>query len=167
MRPFGTQQALERRRFKAMALLDQGLTMSEAAQRTNTTVTSVFRWKSARKRCGDKALEIKPVPGRPRKLNAKERNRLRKILLNGASASGFPNELWTLKRITRTIKNEFGVVYHPGHVWKLLRSMGWSCQIPERRPIQRNEEDIEKWMKNDWPSIKKSKKTWCPSGPHR
>lgn len=163
MRPFGTQQALERRRYKAMELLQAGLTMNAVARRMNTTVTSVFRWKSAYKQGSDKALAAKPVPGRPRKLVDNERKRLLDILLQGALAYGFPNDLWTLKRIARVIRKEFEVEYHPGHVWKLLRGLGWSCQVPERRSIQRDEQAIEDWKKNKWPYIKKSRKTWCPS----
>lgn len=148
MRPFGSQKALERRRHKAMELLQAGLTLKEAARRLNTTVTSVFRWKSAYKRGSDEALAAKPVSGRPRKLDDNERKRLLEILLQGALGYGFPNDLWTLKRIARVIREEFGVEYHPGHVWKLLRGLGWSCQVPERRSIQRNEQAIEDWKKN-------------------
>lgn len=163
MRPFGSQETLEHRRHRAMDLLEAGLTMNAVARRLNTTVTSVFRWKSAHKQGGNKALAAKPVSGRPRKLDDKERKRLLEILLQGALVYGFPNDLWTLKRIARVIWKEFEVEYHPGHVWKLLRSLGWSCQVPERRPIQRDEHAIEDWMKNKWPHIKKSRKTWCPS----
>jgi transposase len=28
------------------------------------------------------------------------------------------------------IKREFGVRYHPGHVWKILAALGWSPQRP-------------------------------------
>ena len=34
---------------------------------------------------------------------------------------------------------ETGVEYHPGHVWRLLRQMGWSLQKPGRRALERNE----------------------------
>jgi len=163
MRPFGSQETLERRRHRAMDLLEAGLTMNTVARRLNTTITSVFRWKSAYKQGSDKALAAKPVPGRPRKLDAKERKRLLEILLQGARVYGFPNDLWTLKRMARVIWKEFEVKYHPGHIWKLLRGLGWSCQVPERRPIQRDEQAIEDWKKNKWSHIKKSRKTWRPS----
>ena len=37
------------------------------------------------------------------------------------------------------IEREFSVSYHPGHVWKLLVSLGWSCQRPVGRALERNE----------------------------
>jgi transposase len=50
--------------------------------------------------------------------------------------------------------NTFGVEYHPAHVWKILRDLGWTCQKPERRARERNEEAIAAWRKYEWPRIK-------------
>jgi hypothetical protein len=87
---------------------------------------------------------------------------LQQRLLKGAKAYGFPNELWTLKRIATVIWLEFRVRYHPSHVWKVLRSWRWSCQVPERRAIQRDEQAIAHWKRCKWPAIKKSPTTWRP-----
>jgi hypothetical protein len=38
-----------------------------------------------------------------------------------------------------------------------------SCQVPERRAIQRNEQAIAHWKRYKWPAIKKSPTTWRPS----
>jgi transposase len=81
---------------------------------------------------------------------------LLQLLLQGAQANGFPNELWTLKRIAAVIRVQFGVDYHPAHVWKILRRLGWSCQVPERRALQRDEQAIAHWKRDQWPAIKKS-----------
>jgi hypothetical protein len=108
-------------------------------------------------------LAAKPAPGRPRKLTEQQGEQLRHLLRQGAKAYGFPNELWTLKRIATVIWREFGVRYHPSHVWKVLRSWHWSCQVPERHAIQRNEPAIAHWKRYKWPAIKKSPPTWRPS----
>ena len=34
--------------------------------------------------------------------------------------------------------DEFGVDYHEGHVWKILRGLGWSPQRPVGRARERN-----------------------------
>lgn len=140
-----------------------GLKPMEVARRVGTTIRSVFRWQQAITESGERALEAKPVPGRPRKLEERECEKLLEILLEGALAYGFPNEFWTLKRIAHVIQKEFGVKYHPSHVWKILRDFRWSCQVPERRAIQRDEEAIQHWKRYKWPAIKKKvRKTWCP-----
>ncbi len=163
MRPFGSPKTLERRRRKAIAFLHSGMGVAHVARRIGSSISSVLRWKEDHETGGDKALSPKPVPGRPRKLKGKEIKRLLKILLRGAMAYGFPNEIWTLKRIARVIRKEFGVEYHPGHVWRILRHFRWSCQVPERRALQRDEEAIEHWKRYKWPTIKKKvPRTWCP-----
>jgi transposase len=145
-----------------MELLKQGLGLSEIARRVQSSVSSVHRWARTWKKKGSRGLDAKPVPGRPPKLTAQQRRRLQKRLLQGAMACGFPNELWTLKRIAILIRREFDVRYHPSHLWRVLQSCGWSCQVPERRAIQRDEEAIAHWMRHKWPAIKKSPKTWRP-----
>jgi putative transposase len=60
--------------------------------------------------------------------------------------------------VAEVIEMQFGVQYHPGHIWHLLRSMGWSCQKPERRARERDEEAIATWRREDWPRIKKRPK---------
>ncbi len=165
MRPNGTPKNLERRRRKAVALLQQGLTLAQVARRVGSTAASVCRWQQAYAQDGEQALRAKPVPGRPPKLDPKQLERLWDILLEGALAYGYPNDLWTLNRMARVIRKQFGVRYHPGHVWKILRSARWSCQVPERRAIQRDDDAIAHWKRYQWPAIKKKgRKTGRPPG---
>ena len=164
MRPNGSAKALERRRRRAIELLKSGLTMQDVSHRVGTSIASVCRWNQIFHRGGAQALKAKPVPGRPRKLQAPECQQLLELLLAGARAYGYPNELWTLKRIARVIRREFAVTYHPHHVWRLMRRCGWSCQVPERRAVQRDETAIAHWKRYRWPHIKKGSATWGPSG---
>lgn len=163
MRPYGSPKTLERRRRRAIALLEEGLSLSEVARRVQASVGSVYQWRQAWRTGGEAALAPKPVPGRPRQLTDAQRQQLLHLLLQGAKANGFPNELWTLRRIAAVLHVQFGVRYHPSHVWKVLRGLGWSCQVPERRAMQRDEPAIAHWKRDTWPAIKKSPKTWRPS----
>ena len=88
------------------------------------------------------ALAPKPAPGRSGKLPTQQCAQLEQLLPQGARAQGFVNELWTLWSIAAVIQVQFSVDYHPTHVWKLLRRVGWSGQVPERRAIQRDEPAI-------------------------
>jgi transposase len=155
---------LERRRRRAIALLAQGLTLSQVARRVQASVGPVSQWRHAWRTGGEAALAPRPVPGRPRKLTAQQCEQLVHILSQGARAHGFANELWTLRRIAAGIRVHFGVRYHPAHVWNVLRRLGWSCQVPERQAIQRDEQAIAHWKRDKWPAIKKSPTTWRPSG---
>jgi transposase len=53
---------------------------------------------------------------------------------------------------------EFGVVYHPTHVGRLLKAIRWSPQKPARRARQRDEAAITHWRDETWPAIKRGRK---------
>jgi len=143
---------------RAMALLDQGWSQAEVAESLGVTPGAVSQWKTAYHRDGPEALKAKQHPGPASKLTPKQREQLGRLLLKGARAFGYRTELWTLTRVAEVIRKKFGVQYDPSGVWHVLRNMGWSCQKPERRARERNEEAIVQWRTKDWPRIKKSAK---------
>lgn len=163
MRPCGSAKQLEKRRHKAMELVDEGLSFNQAAQRIGCAPSSVMRWWKARKKRGDKGLAPKEVPGRPPKLTAKQKKRLITILLKGALAYGYSTDIWTTARIACVIEENFGVEYHRDHIGRLMKSLGWSWQKPKKRALERDEARIEKWKREHWPRVKKTPKTWAPT----
>ncbi|WP_367946798.1 helix-turn-helix domain-containing protein, partial [Leptospira santarosai] len=40
---------------------------------------------------------------------------------------------WTCRRVGKLIEKKFWIHYHPDHVWKILRRIGFSVQKPIRR----------------------------------
>jgi transposase len=155
MRSSGSPQELERRRFRALALLRQGWSPVEVARRVGVDRRSVRRWKAAVRRQGKRALAARPASGRPPRLRAADRRRLEQGLLRGARAAGFETDLWTCPRVAQWIARRFHVHYHPDHVCRLLHSLGWSPQRPQRRAIERDEKAIRQWMRSAWRAIKK------------
>jgi transposase len=77
------------------------------------------------------------------------------MLLRGPENLGYETPLWTCARVAHLIQHEFGIQYHPGHVWKILVRLGWSPQRPTGRARERNEEEIRRWRRVRWPAIKK------------
>ena len=53
------------------------------------------------------------------------------------------------------IEREFGVKYHPGHVWKLLVRLGFSHQKPKKVAAERDEKEVERWRKRVWPQYRR------------
>src|SRR3954447_26005334 len=72
----------------------------------------------------------------------------------GAVAHGFRGEVWTWQRVAQVIKREFGVLYHPAHVSRILKRLGFSLQKPSLAD-QRDEDAIEEWKEKRWPKLKK------------
>jgi transposase len=154
MRPQGTSQQLQKRRECAIKLLKAGKKPIVVARALSASRSSVSRWQHTFKRKGLAGLNAKPIPGRPPNLTLKQKQHLERLLLNGPLAVGYKTDLWTLHRIAQLVKRCFHITYHPGHVWKILRALGWSCQKPERRATQRNEAAITRWKRYVWPQIR-------------
>jgi len=125
-----------------------------------TSRASVTRWKQAYEAYGAKGVEARPHPGKSPKLTRQQRRRLAVLLKRGARKHGYSTALWTLVRVSQVIERHFGVHYHPGHVWRVLRAMQWTSQKPERRARERDERAIAKWREQAWPRIKKSPAHW-------
>src|SRR5438552_14341379 len=119
MRPKGTAEELERRRRRAVCLLEQGEPPCVVARILGVSRPSLHRWRRmARQGHG---LGPKPVPGARRRLTDSQMKELEGLLDQGAPAHGFPNELWTAARVALVIRRRFGVEYHPDYVLRLLR----------------------------------------------
>ena len=97
-----------------------------------------------------------PALGRPRRLDASQLRRIEKALLKGPQSQGYGTEIWTLPRVATVIERVSGVKYHPGHVWRILRGLGWSLQRPSLRACERDDEAIARWVREDWPRVKKT-----------
>ncbi len=163
MRPCGSPKALEARRQRVVALLDQELSLHEIARRLGCHASSVLRWRNAWQAGGLEGLKAKPAAGRPARLTAKQKARLVQLLRQGAMAHGYRTELWTTQRIAALIERHLGVRYHRNHVGKLLHRLGWSHQKPERRAVERNEAAIAAWKQSVWPRVKKTPHGWGPT----
>lgn len=148
-------KALERRRLQALRLLDQGLTQSEVARRLRVGQQSVSRWAQQAAQGGLEALRYPGRAGRKPQLSAAQLTQLEQLLLDGPEAHGYLTPLWTCQRVARLIQEQFGIRYHPGHVWKILVRLGWSPQRPVGRPRERDEQAIRQGRRRTWPAAKK------------
>lgn len=164
MRPNGSAQQLLARRTRAVALLKRGHPYQAVARMVQSSISSLVRWMQSFRRRGKAGLKPRPTPGRPREMTARQQRQLIVVLKAGARAAGYPTEMWTARRVAEQIRRHWGIEYHPGHVWKLLVGLGWSCQKPERRALQRNESKIRQWKQTQWPRIKKSPRPARSSG---
>lgn len=96
-------------------------------------------------------LEVKPASGRSPKLAPGELDALREALLEGAGAAGYHTYPWTCPRVSELNQRRFGVSYQPDYIGRLLRSLAFSPQKPQRRAVERDEEEIRRWVAEGWP----------------
>ncbi len=161
MRPQGSPAELERRRLRAIELLQRDTPVHVVAERLGVDRRSVRRWKRAYRRQGLAGLRARPASGRPPKLTVAQRRRLARLVVAGPEAAGYRTSLWTCRRIADLIRQHFQVVYHPDHVGRLLRACGFSPQRPQPRAKERDDRRVRDWILRDWARVKK------PSAPRR
>ncbi len=108
-------------------MLKTGKTYRSVADSLSASLSSIVRWHKTHQQKGLKGLKPKPTPGRPSRLSDSQKQKLKQLLIKGHQATGSPanhkavGALWTLKRIRVLIKKRFGVSYHTGHIWKILK----------------------------------------------
>lgn len=148
----------EGRRLRAWELHQQGWSQLRIAAALGVTQGAVSQWlKRARTGGGVDALRHRPAPGRRAALTDEQHRQIPALLARGAEAFGFRGDIWTTARVAAVLKQVFGVSYHPAHVSRLLRCLGWSVQKPIERASQRNEAAIQAWHDQRLPAIKKKR----------
>jgi transposase len=158
-RPAAQQERdrLEARRLRAAELFAAGVTQAEVARQLEVSAQAVNVWHARWQAGGTEALRSRGPSGPVPRLSDQQLAQVERALLKGATASGFVGELWTLDRIGLVIERLTGVHHHPAWVWALLHHrLGWSVQRPKRRAAERDQDAIDRWVKQRWPAIKQT-----------
>ncbi|MFJ5970096.1 winged helix-turn-helix domain-containing protein [Streptomyces sp. NPDC093060] len=129
----------ERLRMEASERFALGDKNAVIAHELRVSVRSVQRWRKAWSQGGPRALASK-----------------------GPVAHGWPDQTWTLSRIRTLIGRRFHKSYTVQGIAALLKRHGWSCQVPARRAVERDEAAVAGWVKETWPSVEGP---WRRSGP--
>ena len=145
----------ESRRLQAWKLKQKGWKQKDIAEALGVTQGAVSQWIKRAEKDGVEALHYHPPAGAKPRLSKEQQQQLLLLLEEGAEAHGFRGDVWTQPRIARLVKRAFGVPYHPRHMGRLLKALGWSNQKPEHRASQRDEAAIEQWRAETWEEIKK------------
>lgn len=145
----------EARRFIAFELGEEGWGQRDIAEMLGVSEGAVSQWMKIVRLQGPAALAARPHTGAPRRLDDDQCQELLKLLTQGAVAYGFRGEVWSCPRIACVIAREFGVSYHQGHVWRLLKRLGWTLQKPCPRAAQRQQAQITRWRNETWPRLKR------------
>jgi len=148
-------EAMERRRVRAAKYFERGQGVSEVARKLGVKRQSAHAWKQAWMRGGKEALRSNGPAGRKPRLTQEQRQQVVDAMLEGPQKSGHATDVWTLPRVRALVRKHTGETYHISHLSRMLRALGLSCQRPERRAIERDEKNISRWKRVEWPAIKK------------
>jgi len=120
------------RRIRSILLNHDKKSSGEISSLLNVSRSKVSLWLKSYEESGFESLLDKKIPGRPSRLTDLQKILLCDIVGSGPVAYGLLSGVWTSKLIAEIIEDEFGVNYHPSHVWKLLQEFGFSVQSPKR-----------------------------------
>ncbi len=143
---------------RAVDLFEQGLTSAEIARRVGVCHQIVSDWRGVWRRSGRDGLRAAGRAGRLPKVTSDQLAEVEMTLAKGPQANGYTTDVWTLQRVAEVIERVTGVAYHPARVWYILRQqLGWTWQRPARRALERDDEAIQRWVKQHWPQVKKER----------
>ena len=146
---------MEARRRLAVQRVHEGWKRADVAAFLGVHPETVAEWVRAHTAGGDAALAAKPHPGRKPFLTPGQEKQVLGWLADKPTAHGFRTDLWTARRVAELIRRRFGVEYHPHYLREWLTKRNHTPQKPARRARQRNDEAVDRWLKTDWPRIKK------------
>jgi len=78
-----------------------------------------------------------------------------------------PDRTRTLSRIKTLIGRRFHKSYTIQGVAALLRRHGWTCQVPARRAIERDQAAVAGWVKETWPHVEAPRRRSTPGSSSR
>ena len=144
-----------KKRVKAGRMLLAGKGCAEVALAVGVARQTVYTWKKLLDEGGIDALRGVPERGRPAQLDEQQLAALRAAVLQKPTEHGFGTELWTLKRVGAVIERMHGVRFSQTQVWRILGSLGFSPQKPDKRALERDDDAVRIWKQHTWPSLKK------------
>jgi transposase len=146
------RQFRERIRMVAAERFAQGEPSAAIAKELRVSVRSIQRWRRLWDKAGPRALRSVGSASPPR-LSEAQFAVLEAELAKGPVAHGWPDQRWTLSRVKTVIGRRFHQSYTLQGVRKLLIRHGFSCQVPARRAVERDEEQVTGWVKETWPQV--------------
>ncbi len=101
--------------------------------------TTIYKWLSAQREGGKKALKARKHPGRPSTLSLQQKLKVRRWI-NGKDPRqyGFDFGLWTRQIVAALIEQKFGVTLGVTAVGRLLAELDITPQKPLRRAYERD-----------------------------
>ena len=76
---------------------------------------------------------------------------------------GFPTELWTAARVARVIYRKWRIKFHPRYLNQWLAERRITPQKPRFQAREQDEVEVQRWLREDWPRIKKVRRGGVPT----
>lgn len=148
-------KTLEELRMRAVRRVHGGESPEVVAQAIGINRTTIYDWLAKYRAGGWGALRSRPTPGPKPRMNGKQIKWVFDTLtLKSPQQLKFEFALWTREMVQKLIWDKFGIKLGLKSVGKLLAQLGFTCQRPLYKAIQRDESLVKEWLKRIFPKIK-------------
>jgi transposase len=141
-------------------LILKGRDNEDIADIVEVTPDTVQAWRNKLNENSDElhCLVRKKGSGRPSRLTDKQKQQLKKMILEGSLVHGYPTERWTSKIVAHLIKKTFGITLSPRAVRDLLPTLGLSPPMPVVKSHKHSDEEVLEWANRTWKRLKKKRR---------
>ncbi len=137
----GTLEAL---RTRAVRSVQEGASPETVAQTLRVRIRTVYGWLTRYRQGGWDGLKAKPLQWIYRAVVDKNPQQLK-----------FAFALWTRPMVAALIKRQCGITLAANSVGRLLAQLGITPQKPLYRALERDESLVKKWLRREYPKIKR------------
>jgi transposase len=142
-------------RKRAVASVQDGQHPADVANALGVTRAAMYGWLALYRRGGWGALDARKRGGRPPKLDGRAIAWIYDtVTMKNPLQLQFTFALWTSRMIGQLIYERFHVSLSKASVCRLLGQLGLTPQRPVWRAYQQRPEDVERWLKEEYPKIR-------------
>jgi transposase len=145
-------------RIQGLLPVNDGMSEKKAARIVGVGHRTLQDWIFKFRRGGLEALVKGPFPGRRPKLTPEQFEELAVLIEQGPEEVGLDTGVWTSRLVVNLVRKRFGVKYHPDHMRKILRRLGFSVQVPKRLLSRADPEEESQWLDQELAGLKKKSK---------
>jgi hypothetical protein len=150
-----SHKTLEELRIRTVQQVEAGAHPDDLAKSLGLNRSTIYKWLQRKAIGGDEALKAKDISGRPATLNATHLKWLCKTLTNKTPLQlQLPFALWTRDQIIGAVKRKFAIKLSKSSTSRVLHKLGFTFQKPAVRFKQQDPVIVNKWLTDDFPSIK-------------
>lgn len=164
-------EAQQEKRNTAIKLRKKGMSCKEVAEIIEVHHTTIARWYAKYKRDGVKAIKVATRgrrSGDKKTLSPEQEQQIiKKLIDSNPSQLQFKFALWTREAVRQLIKHELDIDMPISTVGHYLKKWEFTSKKPIKRAYERKDENTQRWLKEEYPTIKKEAKKenadiwWC------